>query len=828
MQTPDNRALDLHKLSRFTNPLLACRESFATDFTVKFAKAIRDDSCELVGCVAMANLNYFMQAAPDPFVQASHASGATGLIPSLIMACKGYRSATDSLCRLLQTPDADLVNKFVTYTASFNFISFIGATLRYSVDHVAPTLSKPVQYLISILTAHCSQRTTNGGDQSGHSRQRMALYLTSQRVWHDTFKSLQDIKPQTSLPLADLILQARLKHHALQAWKDYGLSLRLREDDTDVVTLKGPSEPCAEGCGSARAATAFSTVTFNVRRAIGTLVIEMYARRCDELPKAMSPSNIIDTGQGLQVPAVEVRQTFLAQAIARGEDFDPDDVPWYEVLSREPETIVAWIKFMHKEHWEIVFLLSDLTEVLEDEEECTKIWPAVAADNLPGVLMKIILDPDTFSEDESSFHFTDLNYGNDVLTTLAPCLTMLRRILEPDDWEETASQRDVQCVYNILDTLPQFCERMWGLRHFIQIPKEEFPREIANDTFQSSAILCVATMACLHEDILILPELDVLAAHFLLYSWTYSSDEDEARQVLQFVYRLLKADDSDSGREQFVKTLMASNDGFPTDFVDKICYYLRDESLVGKDAQVLLRILQVMTMADAEKVLVRVALADNSDLLQSVMTAQMFATDAVVLTFQLLGAAVNVERYKNFCGKYNFIATLACATMDVVGLGDPDYLKIVKALLLAHSAIWGKRPRAGPPSASHQSSVESTKRIWHDTLESLKAVRTFDAAHSMVKADGLDAWRKLGSLLHLADGVNVKTLHVPSDLSQERAYWKIPKRCFYNPCACSFRANHHLRVCKGCFRALYCNLTCQNSDWKAGHRLLCKGSADAD
>ena len=73
------------------------------------------------------------------------------------------------------------------------------------------------------------------------------------------------------------------------------------------------------------------------------------------------------------------------------------------------------------------------------------------------------------------------------------------------------------------------------------------------------------------------------------------------------------------------------------------------------------------------------------------------------------------------------------------------------------------------------------------------------------------AWRMYGTMFGLKEGRNVVRVQRASELSDELAYWNIPKRCFLKSCICSDikHAVHQMRTCKGCYRVLYCNETCQ-------------------
>ena len=96
-----------------------------------------------------------------------------------------------------------------------------------------------------------------------------------------------------------------------------------------------------------------------------------------------------------------------------------------------------------------------------------------------------------------------------------------------------------------------------------------------------------------------------------------------------------------------------------------------------------------------------------------------------------------------------------------------------------------------------------TASIWHDTLRSLRDIST----ESDMKAKVVEIWLEYGAAFVLSEGVSVLTLQIPSTRSDTTPYWKIQKHCFWAACGCWHGETlpHSLRVCKGCWRVLYCS-----------------------
>ena len=115
--------------------------------------------------------------------------------------------------------------------------------------------------------------------------------------------------------------------------------------------------------------------------------------------------------------------------------------------------------------------------------------------------------------------------------------------------------------------------------------------------------------------------------------------------------------------------------------------------------------------------------------------------------------------------------------------------------------------RSSPKAATFW---QTSTRSWHHTLFLLVSIHTESIEHAQVKASVTAQWRKYGAFFGLRDNENIITLMRPSTPSDEPVYWKIKKHCYYMACPCNITSPpHHVRVCKGCWRVLYCNSTCQ-------------------
>ena len=84
-----------------------------------------------------------------------------------------------------------------------------------------------------------------------------------------------------------------------------------------------------------------------------------------------------------------------------------------------------------------------------------------------------------------------------------------------------------------------------------------------------------------------------------------------------------------------------------------------------------------------------------------------------------------------------------------------------------------------------------------------------------LKRKALQRWKFFGKAFGLEQSKNKTSARDlgPSDPNDSTRYWRAPQRCSLKscPCSCMSRALHRLRVCKGCYRVLYCSRDCQRT-----------------
>lgn len=102
-----------------------------------------------------------------------------------------------------------------------------------------------------------------------------------------------------------------------------------------------------------------------------------------------------------------------------------------------------------------------------------------------------------------------------------------------------------------------------------------------------------------------------------------------------------------------------------------------------------------------------------------------------------------------------------------------------------------------------------TITVWHPTLQTLRQLSRQPGnqeRHHILKCY-LSAWTRLGQTFELSE-LNPNVPHVEKPPHPSAIWWKA-RGCNWKHCLCAVDPCHTLKMCKGCWRVLYCSARCQ-------------------
>jgi len=445
-----------------------------------------------------------------------------------------------------------------------------------------------------------------------------------------------------------------------------------------------------------------------------------------------------------------------------------------------------------------------------------------------------------FLEDVTTF--TDLSYGVGLLTLLYYCMKITHEQVRRGN---DGMKYNENCLSSLFNQREKFYRAMWDKRYLIQqdvltrVPDASDFRK-----FPIPAMRCVLTLHEISDGFRQRTTLSLHAAHFLLYYWAHSPRDNEVTELMPPLEEILNHDAQHA--TPFVKDFLDSSPrDVPRLILKKASRFLRDKRFVGEHAYELTYVTTALVCNDTE-LFSGVRLPEGHGLVPSMIMnfhrhmccsappspSPRRIKDLSGLLIESFRRLLNTSnshqvtsQITRYAGELNLISIVGLAAIyDVKETRERDFETTRKVLELLSTFV--RLPENDiPPLAEQQMSIRrTTERVWHDTLKDILSIRTSGVRQLALKNAVLRAWRSYGGAFSLREGVDVTTCRIPSTPSNLGSYWLIPKRCFLNSCPCSatMQPCHHLRVCKGCWRVLYCSPKCQSLDWKAGHRRVCR------
>ncbi|TCD67439.1 Protein pns1, partial [Steccherinum ochraceum] len=450
-------------------------------------------------------------------------------------------------------------------------------------------------------------------------------------------------------------------------------------------------------------------------------------------------------------------------------------------------------------------------------KERPRQWKAWAQTKLPCVVMDILMEPDMFSEDDSSFK--NLKYSFHLLVILQYALAQLVGEYEIPFTKEYDNSYDKTCARALLTRLDRFAEAMWARRHLIpKIPKQDGTDPDHNygtlAQFSRPAHKCVLMMTQIydgeHERT---PSLQMPAARFLLYWWTYSPNLYDCTFVQQFLH--YSQTDHEDEVSAFVHSILASHQDFARDLTMKLCRLLQDERFLYNDARTLMSLCGHFVKA-ATSAFARIATTTaggRDGLMASMMiccrrqkcsadeysfsVVVRYTVDTLIWLFRESETADTIYHEYGLCtADFNFISVLSWLILEAVKDNSEHHFALFHTVMipLKVHVMWVCETTANP-EAEIEEHLEfkdtliytSSARVWHDTLADLKAMRPAVSAQRTLKEKALALWREYGEALTVKEGVDVISLKGPSELvgARHSSLSRVTFGCAKGASACS-------------------------------------------
>ncbi|KAH8096648.1 hypothetical protein BXZ70DRAFT_328221 [Cristinia sonorae] len=327
------------------------------------------------------------------------------------------------------------------------------------------------------------------------------------------------------------------------------------------------------------------------------------------------------------------------------------------------------------------------------------------------------------------------------------------------------------------------------------------------------------------------------AANIAAFLWVYCANVVNSQTILCMLFDLIdQTANGDATSKPLFQDLVLCHQSFSHHLARKIAFEFHREYMVGILAQKLLHILRVFMISGLAQFFPVVG--DHTGIVASLLeccqrqlcsaslsTAESFIHSTLGLLSALLNHPPMAESTKQeimiTAVPVNIIGILSHAIISAVERSNMAELDMTIRVLSIYQILLHKRVDRisngdillSPPVVKSRI-LECTSRVWHHTLNRILATRPKDTTQTGVRTKALNTWRQYGDQCGLKNSKNVNgsNFYGPSQPSKLQKYWRIPKKCFWNACPCAGQlvaSVHRIHVCKGCYRVLYCNATCQ-------------------
>ncbi|KAH8094482.1 hypothetical protein BXZ70DRAFT_360100 [Cristinia sonorae] len=504
---------------------------------------------------------------------------------------------------------------------------------------------------------------------------------------------------------------------------------------------------------------------------------------------------------------------------------------WSQIIYHEPERVPLWIYYFHRKCMtaEIYTLIRAMIGTPNRME-----WREHAKGHLPCVLMNLICEEGMFADDvkevpfRAEFPYKGVLYSIDLVLLFTDSLT---KIIAASGL--TASGFRLPCFKDVARRMTEYCTTIWNHRQYIQAPIYSNPpnRAEATSSMRISLLTTIPTLVKIRTDMGLPTTRSSHAAHLLLYCWIYDNSPADFGALPCFEFILRESDPEMSGETFVTQAIGSCPEGYATDIAAKFSSLLWDENHKNDNIGTLISACSGIVGPKTD-LFSELNFQPRTGLITGIVAAcqryMCTSSPATVRTFLPIAVTVlvavlkdkNISERKQLPGAMNLVAIVSHALTAAVRDNNRALYRTTETLLGVQTQI--VTATLSQKSRRGTAIIQNSARVWHDTLAKLRSTKPKGVAHTALQREAVTTWIRYGSVLGLKEGVDVQTLSGPS-IPHDGPWFGMEQRCFYKPCVCSgCHPPHHMRICKGCWRVLYCSKLCQASDWAAGHRKLCQ------
>ncbi|KAH8094481.1 hypothetical protein BXZ70DRAFT_360123 [Cristinia sonorae] len=498
----------------------------------------------------------------------------------------------------------------------------------------------------------------------------------------------------------------------------------------------------------------------------------------------------------------------------------PTSNDWPKVIHHEPECVPSWIYYFHKKH-----MAAELYPLIRAMQGALKRlqWDEYGKCHLPCVLVDIICDKGLFSDDASDFPLREelgvpnkgILYGAELAVLFAFSVVQIEAAAKLPAFQ-------IECCMHVAGRITEFCVTLWTQRQYILTPRSNSPpgRIEGAKTVRSLLMTVIPMLVEVRATMDICTVRSTYAAHVLLLCWIHDNRPSRADYgILSCLEAILSPPDPKMKYETFTLQAVGSvSEQYAFDVATRFSSLLWDEhypighigsltfvcgAIMGANTHVFSKVILPPSIGIVSGL---VSCCQRYMCTASPTLVRSFVSQFIVDLAEILKAN-NIGDKKEFPAIMNFVAILSYSLLVSVQGNNRKLYDSNMTLMGIQMQMAGIMVLQNTEAGIKL--YRNSARIWHDTLEDLRTVKPKGVTHATLQRDGILLWTRYGSMIGLKEGVDVQTLS-GSSIPSDKPWFRIQKRCFYKRCVCAACCPpHHMRVCKGCWRVLYCSEKCQ-------------------